>query len=191
MNDWMPSKSGIRICACACMMLMLCGLVYSHGHGKPLSHSETGYGPGTEREEGSSEATGQIAAWLFGIANFPVVVSVLLKACRKVAPQNLSLRKKAEQLNRQQKRYLMKLHYWLNPVAAAAAIFHFLITDCKSTVIPELGLGIMLLVFILGLMMTFKLSPVFMRKTVARFHMSPITLAVVLSIIMIGHSMID
>ncbi len=179
------------VIAVACMTLMICSQGYSHDHGKSLSHAGGGYEREFGREEGGGEATGQIAAWLFGLANFPVILSVLLKACGKAAPADSNLKKAAEQLNRQQKRYLMKLHYWLNPVAAAMAIFHFSITECKSTIIPELGLVVMLLVFILGLMMLCRLSPAFMRKAVARCHMSPITLAVVISILMLGHSMID
>ena len=70
----------------------------------------------------------------------------------------------------------MKLHYWLNPVAIGVAIIHFLSTECKATAIPELGLGVMLLICILGLLVTFRLSPASMRKAIFRFHTSPILL---------------
>jgi len=119
------------------------------------------------------------------------VLSILLKGLGKALSPSLSLQEILKQTNRRQKQYLMNLHYWLNPVAIAAAIFHFSLAECPSTFIPELGLGAMLLVFLFGLMVTFKLSPASVRKTVFKFHTSPVSFVVVISILLIGHSMID
>ena len=173
-----------------CMVLMAATLDYAHGHRKSWSH----YGEGYEQAEGSKEkggeASGQIAAWLFGIANFPVALSILLKAGGKAMPQGSNLKKAIELANRRQKRPLMRLHYWLNPVAAAVAIFHLSATERTSTLMPELGLGLMLLIIILGLMMTFRLSPAPLRKAIYKLHTSPISLLAAISVLMIGHSMI-
>jgi hypothetical protein len=144
-----------------------------------------------EREEGLGGASGQVAAWLFVIANFPVVLSLLQKACRKVMPQNANLKEAVDQIDLRQKRYLMKLHYWLNPIAVGVAIVHFLYTECKATAIPEIGLGAMLLVCMLGIMVTFKWSPASMRKNIYRIHTSSISLLAIVLILAIGHSMVD
>ena len=161
---------------------------YAHRHGQSMTYSERGYEQ-AGREHGG-EATGVIAAWLFGIANFPVALSILLKAGGKTMPQGSNLKKTIEQANRQQRRYLMNLHYWLNPIAAAVAIFHFSAVECKSTLMPELGLGMMLLIILLGLIMSFRLSPSPIKKAIFRLHTSPISLMVAISILIIGHSMI-
>jgi len=186
--DLKLQKTGLWIILC--LVLTTATLSYAHGNRGSRNHYGTGYGQAAGREEKGGEASGQIAAWLFGLANFPVALSILLKAGGKAMPQGLNLKKTIDLANSRQKRHLMRLHYWLNPVAAAVAIFHFSAAECRSTIMPELGLGLMLLIIILGLMMTFRLSPMPMRKAICKLHTSPISLAAAISILMIGHSMI-
>ena len=174
-----------------CLALTAATRIYAQGHRESGSHYGAGYEQAAGREEKGGEASGQIAAWLFGIANFPVLFSILLKGCAKAMPQSLKLKEAVGQINGKQKRYLMKLHYWLNPVAVGVAIIHFLSTKCEATAIPELGLGMMLLICILGLLVTFRLSPAFMRKAIFRLHTSPIVLIAGIAILLIGHSMIE
>ena len=173
-----------------CLALTAATEIYAHGHRESGSRYGEGYEQAEGRQEKGGEASGQIAAWLFGIANFPVALSMLLKASGKAMPQRSSLKKTIKLANSRQKRYLMRLHYWLNPVAAAVAIFHFSASECQSTLMPEWGLGMMLLIIALGLMMTFRLSPAPMKKAIFRLHTSPISLVAAISILMIGHSMI-
>jgi hypothetical protein len=183
-------KAGMLIILLCCLFLMAIAASFAQGHRESRHHSGIGYEQTERKEEGMGGASGQIAAWLFGIANFPVVLSILLKACGKVMPQSASFKATIGQANQRQKRYLMKLHYWLNPVAVGVAIIHFLSTKCETTAIPEIGLGIMLLICILGIMVTFKWSPASMRKTIFRFHSSSISLLTIISILLIGHSMV-
>ena len=173
-----------------CLALTAATLSYAHGHRESGSHHDKGYGQAAGTEEKDGEASGQIAAWFFGIANFPVALSILLKASGKTMAPGSNFRKTMELANNRQKRYLMWLHYWLNPVAAAVAIFHFSALECKSTFIPELGFGLMLLIILLGLMMAFRWSPAPIRKAVYRLHTSPVSLAAAISILTIGHLMI-
>jgi hypothetical protein len=135
-----------------------------------------------------NETTGEIAAWMFGIANFPVALSIILKTSAKFLPPSLNIKDPITKFNRQQKKYLMKLHYWLNPIALGIALTHFLLSTCKSTAMPEWGLVIMLAAVFLGLMMKFKLSPTSMRQRVYRFHTSPFLLIAAISILLIGHT---
>ena len=134
---------------------------------------------------------GGLAAFLFGVANFPVVLSMLLKASAKLLQGRTGLRDRIRKINQQQKRYLMPLHYWVNPLAFGIAMAHFLSSVCRSTVMPELGMGAMLLVLILGLMMTLKLSPRSMRGTVFMLHTNPIVAILVFSFLVIGHAAMD
>jgi hypothetical protein len=138
-----------------------------------------------------NETTGEMAAWIFGIANLPVALSILLKTSVKFLPPALNFKDPISKFNRQQKKYLMKLHYWLNPIALGIALTHFLLSTCKSTAMPEWGLGIVLATVLLGLVMKFKLSPASMRQRVYKFHTSPILLIAAISILLIGHTIAD
>jgi hypothetical protein len=145
---------------------------------------------GKKGDQGN-ETTGEMAAWIFGVANFPVALSIILKTGVKLIPPGLNLKDPMTRFNRQQKKYLMKLHYWLNPLALGIALTHFLLSACRSTSFPEWGLGIMVVTVLLGLMMKFKLSPASMRQMVYKLHTSPILLIAAISILLIGHSIAD
>jgi hypothetical protein len=144
-----------------------------------------------QKGDHGNETTGEIAAWIFGVANFPVALSIILKTCAKLIPPRVNLKDPITRLNRRQKKHLMKLHYWLNPIALIIALTHFLLSTCRSTALPEWGLGIMLVIVLLGLMMKFKFSPASMRQKVFKFHTSPILLIAAVSILVIGHSLVD
>jgi hypothetical protein len=184
-------KFCLLIALTCCLILTAVAPNIANAHQESTRHSGKGYEQAEGREEGIGGASGQIAALLLGIANFPVVLSILLKACGKVTPQSSNFKEAVSQINRRQKRSLLKLHYWLNPIAVGVAIIHFLSTKCEATAIPEIGLGVMLLVCILGIMVTFKWSPASMQKTIFRFHTSSISLLAIISILLIGHSMVD
>jgi hypothetical protein len=159
---------------------------HNGGHHYGKSNEQTG-----EKGEGLGGASGQTAAWLLGIANFPVVLSILLKTYSKLPSRNSHLKESMERMNLRQKAYLMKLHYWLNPVAVIVAIIHFLFTQCETTAMPEIGLGAMLVVCILGMMVIFKWSPPAIRKAVFQFHTSSLFSLAIISILLVGHSMVD
>jgi hypothetical protein len=144
---------------------------------------------GNQDHEGGE--SGGLAALLFGVANFPVVLSMLLKASASMLPDRVSVRDRIRKINLRQKKYLMNLHYWVNPLALGVAIAHFWSSECRSTAMPEFGMGAMLFVCILGLMMTFKFSPPSMRRVVFRLHTSPIVTILVFCFLMIGHSAIE
>jgi hypothetical protein len=77
------------------------------------------------------------------------------------------------------------------PGAVGIAIIHCLAAKCEATAIPEIGLGVMFLVCVLGIMVAFQWSPAFMRKTIFRVHTSSILFLISVSILLIGHSMVD
>jgi hypothetical protein len=189
--DSKTGKLGLLFILTCCLFLMAVVPSYSGELRESRQHHGISDEHASGEEEGLGGASGQIAAWLLGIANFPIVASILLKACRKVTPQGSNLKEVVGQINRQQKRYLMKLHYWLNPLAVGIAIIHCLSTKCDATAIPEIGLGVILLVCILGIIVAFKWSPAFMRKAIFQLHTSSIVFVVSISILLIGHSMVD
>jgi hypothetical protein len=161
-----------------------------HQGKKTEEHRLTNGDQGKKGDRGN-ETTGEMAAWIFGVANFPVALSIILKTCAKFIPPRLSRRDSLTTFNRQQKKHLMKVHYWLNPIALGLALTHFSLSTCRSTAFPEWGLGIMLVTVLLGLVMKFKLSPASMRQGVFKFHTSPILLIAAISILLIGHTIVD
>jgi hypothetical protein len=179
------------IWAMLCFLSVAASPVLSDNHKDLKHHVKSGYASGSDNKDHGNETTGEIAAWIFGVANFPVALSIILKTCAKLLPLRLNLRDPLTKFNRQQKKYLMKLHYWLNPMALGIALTHFLLSTCRSTTLPEWGLGIMLMTVLLGLMMKFKLSPASMRQRVFKFHTSPILLIAAISILLIGHTIAD
>jgi hypothetical protein len=183
--------------------LIICFLILPVYQGQADDHKESKHqgrkteehrlikGDQGKKGDHGNETTGEMAAWIFSIANLPVALSIILKTCAKFLPPALNVKGPITRFNRQQKKYLMKLHYWLNPIALGIALTHFLLSTCKSTAMPEWGLVIMLATVILGLMMKFKLSPASMRQRVYRFHTSPALLIAAISILLIGHTLAD
>lgn len=163
----------------------------SHDRREWNRHSEKASEYGSRNKDHGNETTGEFAAWIFGVANFPVALSIVLKAFARLVPTRLKLRDALMQFNRRQKKYLIRLHYGLNPIAFGTALTHFQLSTCRSTVLPEWGLGIMAVIALLGVTMKFKLSPAAMRQGIFRFHTSPVLLIAAVSILLIGHSIVD
>jgi hypothetical protein len=157
--------------------------------GERFASHELRHGGGRPDHKGGE--LGGLAALLFGIANLPVMLSMSIKALANLLPDRTNLNERLKQFNLRQKKHLMKLHYWVNPFALGIAIAHFMSSECSSTAMPELGMGAMLIVSILGLIMTLKLSPPATRRIIFRLHTSPIIAILVFCFLLIGHSVID
>lgn len=173
------------------MLLFVCVSISSGQIRTYTPHRESHqYGQAGNEQRGDG-VSGTVAAWLLGIANLPVVLSVLLKTSAKAMQSRVRAREAIKRINLRQKKHLMGLHYWVNPPAIAVAILHFFLSECSSTPFPELGLIAMIFISALGLLMTFRLSPASMSKAVFRLHTNPVLLGAIFSILLIGHSIID
>jgi hypothetical protein len=82
-------------------------------------------------------------------------------------------------------------HYILNPLAFGVAIFHFLLSSCRSSPLPEWGLFLVTAMVVLGLMLKFRASPNSMRRRVYRFHTSSASFSAVILVLVVGHLMVD
>jgi hypothetical protein len=173
------------------ILLFVCASILHGQISTYAPHRESRHYSQAGNESRGDGASGTLAIWLLGIANFPVVLSVLLKTSGKAMQSRVKARETIKRINLRQKKNLMGLHYWVNPLALAVAILHFSLSECSSTLFPELGLIAMILISALGLLMTFRLSPAFMSRTVFRLHTSPVLMGTVFSILLIGHSMMD
>jgi hypothetical protein len=73
----------------------------------------------------------------------------------------------------------------------AMAVTHFTLSTCRSSPLPEWGLGGAAMLVLIGSAIRFKLSPKSLRKAVYRIHTSPLSIGLVLLVLLIGHSIVD
>jgi hypothetical protein len=147
----------------------------------------TGHGGGDK----GNEFTGQTAGWMFAAANLPVALSLLLKGAINLAPLAPQSKDRVKRFNLHQKKHLMHFHYFLNPLAAMTALAHFSLSACRSSSLPEWGLAGATSLVLLGMAMKFKVSPLNLRKIVYKIHTNPLSVGLVLTVLLIGHSIVD
>ena len=143
------------------------------------------------RDDKGTETAGQMAAWLFAAANLTIVLSILIKRTNNVVPMGNGLKDRLVRFNRFQKKYLMQLHYYINPLVLGIALWHWLTSRCRSTALPEWGLAVMVALIVLGLIVKFRLSPNRLRKSIYRLHTQPLVFIAMVMILVIGHHIVD
>jgi hypothetical protein len=144
-----------------------------------------------EKDAEGHEVTGQIAAWLLVSANLTVFFSIITKGVNRFLPLSPQRKHSIKAFNQFQKKYLMRFHYVLNPIALCVAFLHFLLSSCRSSPLPEWGLVLVTMVVLLGLVLKFKAPPKWMRKSVYRFHTSSAAFSAVILVLVVGHLMVD
>ena len=153
-------------------------------------HSERGENGPEETSEGN-EITGQTTAWLFGLANLTVILSLLIKGTIRLFPLPPPVQQSLKEINRFQKKYLMKIHYYLNPIALGVAVIHFALSSCPLSPLPELGLFFISLLLVLGIILKITGSPKVMKRFAYKVHTHPIISMILVSLILTGHLIID
>jgi hypothetical protein len=141
---------------------------------------------GRGHDEGN-ETTGQIVAWSLAGANLTVALSLIIRGLKQFAPLAPETKNTLSKFNSTQKQYLMRFHYFLNPVIFAVAIIHWTLSKCKSTALPEWGLLAMGVIVTLGVIMKLKLCQKELLRTVYKIHTQPVIIIFVISMIVFGH----
>jgi len=85
----------------------------------------------------------------------------------------------------------MRFHYILKPIGFTIAFFHFLLSSCRSSPFPELGLLLMTLIAGLGLTLKFRVTPKSIRRFVYRLHTSSATFSALILALATGHLIVD
>jgi hypothetical protein len=145
---------------------------------------------GLEEKNEGDEITGQTTAWLFGLANLTVILSLLIKGIIRLFPLPPPIQQSLRKFNQFQKRHLMKIHYYLNPVVLGIALFHFSLSSCPLSPLPELGLCGIALLLVLGIILKIKGSPKVIRKFAYKVHTHPIISVSLALIVLTGHLVI-
>ena len=145
------------------------------------------------KNEKNNEATGQAAAWMLAAANLNVLLSLLIRETLRYSALPSQINDRIKRFNQLQKKLLMPVHYFLNPLALGAAFIHFMsaTSACRASVLPEWGLALMALIAGMGIMVKFKVFPKSLRKNTYRIHTNPIPIALLLVILFIGHAVVD
>jgi len=146
---------------------------------------------GVKKDDEGNETTGQTAAWLLVAANLTIALSILIKGGSRFLPLDSQLKNSMKRFNQLQKKHLMRFHYVLNPIALCVAFFHFLLSSCRSSPLPEWGLILVTMMVFLGLILKYKVSPKGMRKFVYRLHTAPATFLIIILLIVVGHQIVD
>jgi hypothetical protein len=144
-----------------------------------------------QKDDEGDETTGQTAAWLLVAANLTIALSILIKGASRFLPLNSKLKNSMKKFNQLQKKHLMRFHYVLNPIVLCVAFFHFLLSSCRSSPLPEWGLILVAMMVFLGLMLKFKVSPKGMRKFVYRLHTTPAIFLIMILLLVVGHQIVD
>lgn len=144
----------------------------------------------TEHGDKGNEATGQIAAWLFVLANLKVGISILTRFVNRFSGSS-KLKGSMTAVSRFLNKHLRKVHYLLNSTALCIAFLHFLLSSCRSSPLPEWGLFFAAIMGLLGLMVKFRVSFKWMRKAVYRIHTASVSFAIVMVALIAGHVIID
>jgi hypothetical protein len=144
-----------------------------------------------EKDAKGNEVTGQIAAWLLVSANLTVVFSIITKGANRFFPLKPQTKSLIKAFNQAQKKYLMKFHFVLNPLAFGVATFHFMLSSCRSSPFPEGGLLLVTMMVALGLVLKFKVAPGWMRRGVYRLHTTPATSLIMILLLVVGHLVAD
>lgn len=156
------------------------------------SHEDSDRGEEGDKESGDGgEILGQAAAWLFGLANLTVILSLIIRGLVRIFPLNSQIQKSLNKFNLLQKKYLKKTHYWVNPLAVGTAFIHFTLVSCPFSPLPELGLIIISLILILGVLLKIKGSPKVIKRVAYKVHTHPIISIIMVSIVLTGHLLID
>lgn len=155
---------------------------YSHVY-KELSHEI--------HDNDGNEITGELSAWLFAIANIPVLFGLLYRSINRFGSLTEMSKIRLKTLKKAQKKYLMPLHYLINIIALLLAIIHFSLSNCRSSSLPEWGLGLMACIVVVGIMLKLNITPKGVRKIFYKIHTSPLAIGLVVSVLLVGHSIVD
>ncbi len=144
-----------------------------------------------QKDDEGNETAGQMAAWLLAAANLTVVLSLLIKWINRFKSLDSGIKTALLKFNRSQKKLLMPIHYWLNPLVFIILLWHWGASCCRSTALPEWGFIILVIIMGIGILLKFKLSPKFLRKGIYQIHTQPYALIALVTLVTIGHFLMD
>lgn len=145
----------------------------------------------TLKKDHGNESSGEIAAWLFFLANIPILFQIFTKTIRKQNFLSKSNQETIKYLNKTNSKYLMPAHYVLNTIGVLSAFIHFMLSSCDSSILPDISLLAVGLMVLTGISIKFKLLSSSYRNFTYKIHTSKILCSLILFILVTGHIIID
>ena len=143
------------------------------------------------RQSVGNEFTGEATAWTFGIASAPVASDLILRSTIRYAPLSKTIKVFLRRVNKLQRKYLMPLHTYLSILALGFGILHLSLSTCIANPFPEWGLILSGVLIGTGLLFKWNTLPKILRKSLYQFHTSLIVSAVLLTVLLVGHSIMS
>jgi hypothetical protein len=153
---------------------------YTHANDRQIKKGDDG-----------NEISGLTTAWLLVLANLTIVLSILLNAMIHYFPIEPEGKSSIRRLNQLQKKRLMRFHYVLNPAALVLGCFHFILSSCKSSFMPEWSLIMVAVMVFLGIILKFQLFPRKVGRLVYRLHTTPVLIILFVFLVVTGHQFVD
>jgi hypothetical protein len=144
-----------------------------------------------EGEGEGNEVTGLLGAFLFGLSNATVVLSLGVRGLARVQLLNTAFIARLRRFDALQRRWLRPLHYPGNLLALAIASAHFVFSACASTLLPELGFAVAVGICLTGVVLKFGAPVPSVRRLAFRLHTTPVALALLVVLLVGGHGVID
>jgi hypothetical protein len=147
---------------------------------------------GLQANEGD-EFTGQTSGWLFGIGSIPVLLCLVARFINRRVSAQSTLKNTLAWFTRVNNKYFMPFHTYLSILALGLAILHLLFSSCPNP-FPEWGLIIAGILVVTGLIIKLRIAAKIFPKSVKyfyQFHASLVVSGILVSVLLIGHTIMD
>jgi len=145
----------------------------------------------TKKKGKGNETSGIISVILLILANFSVILSLLLKLIQKFLKNNKSWYISLVKFNIRQKKIFKSFHYYLNPIAIFSALIHYYLSSCQPIMFPQYAFYLMLMLTVSGLIIKFYGKHFKFVKKVQMLHTHPFGISVFVLLLLLGHLFMD
>jgi hypothetical protein len=128
---------------------------------------------------------------MFGLASFPVAIDLISRPLVRNTSISEKLKGFIRQANNKQRKYLMRFHTYLSILALSLGLIHLILSTCKGNPLPEWGLMLSGILVGTGLLFKWRSIPSKFRKFLYQFHSSLVVSGVLLTILLLGHIVMD
>jgi hypothetical protein len=189
---WVFAGLTLTILVAIALILFLWLEISEEGWRFPVSIIQS-YFPSTTALNASvgDEFTGNATAFLFIASALPVVVDLSARWVNRYLPLHQTVKGFIQRLNGVQRKYLLPFHTYLSILALGFGFLHLGLSHCIANPFPEIGLILSGVLIGAGLLFKVKQLPKVLRKYLFQFHTSLIVSGLLITILFVGHSIMD
>jgi hypothetical protein len=189
---WIFAGLTITVMVALSLILVLWVEISIEGWGFPSTFIQSYFpSPSDWNVSIGDEFTGNATAFLFIVSALPVVVDISARSVNRYLPLHQKAKGFIQRANGVQRKYLMPFHTYLSILALCFGVLHLSLSNCIANPFPEIGLILSGVLVGTGLLFKWKKFPKILRKYLFQFHTSLIVSGVLLTILFVGHSIMD